>query len=70
MKKFGVKASKDDPRVVKMLSEVEKLEKKGYDIGNLNTEQFLLADKFFGKNKEFFKINTWKVSSEQRNGEG
>ena len=68
-KKFGFKVSKDDVRVGKMLKEVEVLEKKGYDIGDLNAEQFLLADKFFGKNKEFFKIDTWKVSSEQRNGE-
>ena len=68
-KKFGFKVKKDDPKVASMLKDVELLEKKGYDIGNLNAEQFLLVDKHFGKGKEFFKINTWKITSEQRNGE-
>jgi len=68
-KKFGVNVKKDDKRVLAMLKEVELMEKKGYDIGNLNAEQFLLVDKHFGKGKEFFKIETWKIMSEQRNGE-
>jgi len=68
-KKFGFKVKKDDPAVSEMLKRVELLEKEGYDIGNLNAEQFLLAYEFFGKNKEFFKMETWKVTSEQRNGE-
>jgi len=68
-RKFRVKVKKDDKRVAAMLKEVELMEKRGYDIGNLNAEQFLLVDKYFGKNKEFFKIDTWKITSEQRNGE-
>ena len=68
-KKFGFKVKKDEPGVSGMLKRVELLEKEGYDIGNLNAEQFLLAEEFFGKNKEYFKMETWKVTSEQRNGE-
>lgn len=68
-KKFGFDVKKDNPKVAEMLKEVEMLEKKGYDIGNLNAEQFLLVDKYFGKGKQFFKIDTWKITSEQRNGE-
>ena len=68
-KKFGFKVKKDNPKVALMLKEVELLEKKGYDIGDLNAEQFLLVDKHFGKGKEFFDIKTWKITSEQRNGE-
>lgn len=68
-KKFGYKLSKKDPKVGEMLKRVELLEKKGYDIGDLEAEQFLLMERFLGKGKESFKINTWKVSSEQRNGE-
>ncbi len=68
-KKFGVNVKKDNPKVAAMLKEVEVMEKKGYDIGNLNAEQFLLVDRFFGKGNEFFKIDTWKITSEQRNGE-
>ena len=68
-KKFGFDVKKDNSQVAKMLKAVELLEKKGYDIGNLNAEQFLLVDKFFGSGNGFFKINTWKIMSEQRNGE-
>jgi len=69
LKKFGINAKKDDPKVKAMLEKVELLEKKGYDIGDLKAEQFLLSNEFFGKKKEFFKIDTWKILSEKRNGE-
>ncbi len=69
LKKFNIKASKDDPRVKAMLEKLEVLEKKGYDIGDLKAEQFLLTNAFFGKKNEFFKIDTWKILSENRNGE-
>ena len=68
-KKFGYKIDKNNPQVMDMLKEIERLESKGYDLGNLPAEQLLLIEKFFGKNKEFFKIETWKVMSEQKNGE-
>jgi len=68
LKKFSVKVSKDDVRVKKMLDKVEELEKKGYDIGSLPAEQFLLKEEFFGKG-HIFSIKTWKIVSEQRNGE-
>jgi 2-isopropylmalate synthase len=68
-KKFGFEIKKDNPKVAEMLKEVELLEKKGYDIGDLNAEQFLLVDKYFGKGNQFFDIKTWKITSEQRNGE-
>ena len=69
LKKFGVKAKKNDPKVKAMLEKVEFLEKKGYDIGALNAEQFLLVKEFFGRKKEHFRIDTWKILSEKRNGE-
>jgi 2-isopropylmalate synthase len=68
-KKFGYKVNKDNLKVSEMLKEVELLEKKGYNIGDLNAEQFLLVDKYFGKGNQFFKIKTWKITSEQKNGE-
>ncbi|HZX45568.1 MAG TPA: citramalate synthase [Candidatus Nanoarchaeia archaeon] len=68
-KKHGFIVSKDDKRTEAMLKDVEVLEKRGYDIGNLKAEQFLLVNKHFGNNKGFFDIKTWKVMSEQRNGE-
>jgi len=69
VKKFGHSVDKNNPQVKKMLDKVEELEKKGYDVGSLKAEQYLLTEHFFGNKKEFFEIKTWKVMSEQRNGE-
>ena len=68
-KKFGISLDKKDPKALAMLKEVEVMEKKGYDIGSLEAEQYLLTKKYFGKYKDFFKISTWRIMSEQRNGE-
>ncbi|MBI4439819.1 citramalate synthase [Candidatus Woesearchaeota archaeon] len=68
-RKFGFDVDKKDPRAVEMLKEVELMEKRGYDIGSLDAEQYLLAQKYFGSKKEIFRISTWKVMSEQKNGE-
>ncbi len=63
-KEFGVKVSKDDPRVKDMLKELELMEKKGYDVGGLNAERFLLYEKYFGKNPILFRVKKWAVKSE------
>lgn len=68
LKKFNVKVSKDDPRVNEMLKKLEKLEQKGYDVGNLSAEQYLLKEEFFGRGN-VFNIDEWKILSEQKNGE-
>ena len=69
LKKFNVNASKDDPRVQKMLKKIEDMEKKGYEIGSLPAEHFLLKEEFFGNKGKVFEIETWKIVSEQKNGE-
>ncbi len=69
LKKFNIKVKKDDVKVEKMLKKVELLERKGYDIGSLPAEQFLLKEEFFGKRGGVFNIATWKIASEQKNGE-
>ncbi|MBW2984925.1 citramalate synthase [Candidatus Woesearchaeota archaeon] len=63
-KEFGVKVKKDDIRVRKMLKEVEQMEKKGYDIGGLKAERFLLHEKYFGKYPKLFRVKKWSVKSE------
>ncbi|MFC1768908.1 citramalate synthase [Nanoarchaeota archaeon] len=68
-KKFGFKLDKKDPRALAMLKDVEFMEKKGYDIGSLEAEQYLLTQKHLGKEKDFFSISTWKIMSEHRDGE-
>lgn len=68
-KSFGFEITKDDERTLEMLKEVESLEKMGYAIGDIKAEQFLLVQKFFGNKKDFFKIGSWKITSEQSQGE-
>ena len=69
LKKFKISVSKNNVNVKKMLNKLEELEKKGYGIGSLPAEQFLLKEEFFGKKGKVFSIRTWKIVSEQRNGE-
>ncbi|MBU0629157.1 MAG: citramalate synthase [Nanoarchaeota archaeon] len=69
LKKFNVKVSKDHPNVQKMLEKVEELERKGYDIGTLPAEQFLLKEEFFGKKGKIFEIKAWKILSEVKDEE-
>lgn len=68
-KSFGIKASKDDPRAKAMLEEVEKMEKKGYNIGDVRAEKALLVNKYFGSKKGTYEIDTWKIMSERRGEE-
>ncbi len=68
-KKFDVSIDKKDPRTFAMLKDVEEMEKKGYDLGSLKAEQYLLLQKHFGNTNRFFSLSTWKVTSEDRDGE-
>jgi 2-isopropylmalate synthase len=69
LKKFGIKTDKTDSRVEKMLKGVEELEKKGYNLGEIDAEKFLLKEEFFGNKGKLFWIISWKVTSEFNNGE-
>src|SRR3989338_2507098 len=55
LKKLNVKVSKDNPNVQKMLNKVEELERRGYGIGTLPAEQFLLKEEFFGIKGKIFE---------------
>jgi 2-isopropylmalate synthase len=63
-KEFGINVKKEDIRVKDMLKEVEQMEKKGYDIGGLKAERFLLHEKYFGKYPKLFRVKKWSVESE------
>ena len=45
------------------------MEKKGYNIGDLKAEKVILTEKYFGKGRSHFSIDTWRITSEERNGE-
>lgn len=69
LKKFGLAVTKDDPRVRSMLLEVEEMERKGYDMGTIFAEQFLLKEKYFGNKANIITVTDWKVLSGRKEGE-
>ena len=66
--KFGYKLDKNDEKTRKkisaLLEELSETEKKGYDLGNVEAEQFMLIEKHFGNLKEFFSVDKWRVVTE------
>jgi 2-isopropylmalate synthase len=68
-KSFGLEIDKNHPNIKEMLDDVETLEKKGYEIGSIEAERFLLIQRYFSDNYVPININHWKVMSENRKGE-
>jgi len=72
-KEFGIELDKKDPLTIEKINELfielKELEKKGYAIGAIKSEQFLLIDKYFGENKNPFKIVGWKIDSSMVDGD-
>jgi len=58
--KFGHRLDKNDPSVVSaskvMLEQVREMEMKGYRIGEIEAEQYLIIEKHFGRLREFFTV--------------
>jgi len=69
LQKKGIVTNKNDPRVDTMLKEIKSMEKRGYGIESLEAEKQLLIERHFGKNEPFFMVKSWRVSSEDRQGE-
>lgn len=71
-KQFGHALDKKDPKIKQKTSELFKelriLEEKGYRIGGLEAEQYLLIEKYFGNLKEFFSIKSSRAETEMING--
>ncbi|MEK6906755.1 MAG: alpha-isopropylmalate synthase regulatory domain-containing protein [Nanoarchaeota archaeon] len=55
-------------KIAELFIELREMEKKGYKIGAIKAEQFLLIEKYFGDLKEFFKIEEWSVNTNYING--
>jgi len=71
LKAFDIDAEKKDPRVKKMLEEIKLLEKKGYDIGDIEAEKYLLTQKYFPERKSAPNVDLqdWRIITERRDGE-
>lgn len=66
--KFGYFLDKKDPATLATISnlfvELRNLEQKGYRMGAMEAEQYLLIGKYFGNLKTFLEINSSKVETE------
>jgi len=70
---FGHNLDKKDYQIVekinRLFKELKEYENRGYKIGAMKAEQFLLIEKYFGNLKEFFKILEWEIKTSYNNGE-
>jgi hypothetical protein len=67
-RRLGFEIAPNDPRIQGVLKEVEELRKRGYHIGGLEAETFLLVDKHFGLSRRYFEISGWNVQTEKSGG--
>jgi 2-isopropylmalate synthase len=51
-------------KIKKLLEELKHYEKKGYNLGAIDAEQFLLMNKYFGDNKKYLEILEWSINSD------
>ena len=69
---FGYALDKKDPRVKKkaeeLFRELKDYETRGYRMGMLPAEQFLLVEKYFGNLETFIEVEQFKVNTEKKNG--
>lgn len=71
-KEFGYSLDKKDEltqeKINKLFEELNSMEKKGYRIGAVKAEQFLLIEKYFGKLKEILNVKKWEIKTSMNNG--
>ncbi len=69
---FGYVLDKKNPEVQKkiklLFEELKTMEQKGYRIGGVDAEQYLLIEKYFGNILNFFEIDSYKINSEWMGG--
>lgn len=65
--KFGYKLDKNNKetgeKIKEILEGLLELEKAGYDLGDIEAEQFFVIEKHFGDLREFFSIEDWNVKT-------
>ncbi|MBU3907254.1 MAG: citramalate synthase [Nanoarchaeota archaeon] len=69
---FGYRLDKKDPemqrKITELFLELKELESRGYRVGAIPAEQFLLVEKYFGNLENLFEIEKWKVETGRTNG--
>jgi 2-isopropylmalate synthase len=71
--KFGFNLDKKDPmtreKIKEVLENLNESEKKGYDIGNIEAEQYIIINLYFGKFKDYFKVEEWEITTNDKKSE-
>lgn len=66
-KDFGYELDKKNPetnnQIKKLFKELRETEIKGYKIGDIKAEQYLLIEKYFGSLKDIIKIKDWNIQT-------
>ncbi|MFI4995181.1 MAG: citramalate synthase [Hyphomicrobiales bacterium] len=66
LNRVGIRLSKDDPRLQRLLDEVKDKEAQGYAFEGADASFFLLAKRVLGEAREFFTVERFSVSVERR----
>ncbi len=64
---YSVDKTQDKEKIEKILIYLRELEREGYDLGNIEAEQSIIINSYFGNFKEFFKIKKWRVTTGEEN---
>jgi 2-isopropylmalate synthase len=68
-RQLGFELDKKNPdireKINRLFDELREYERAGYKLGSLPAEQYLLINKYFGKNNRLFEIKSWKSESER-----
>ena len=69
--KFGFTIDKRDEntkeKINQALDEIKKLEKQGYDIGDIEAEQYMILSRYFGEFKQLFEVKEWEINTGEKN---
>jgi len=66
LKRHGIKLEKDDPRLEKLLRTVKEREARGYSYDSAEASFVILARDVLGTLPEFFTVDSYRASVEQR----
>ncbi len=62
----GIEAQADDPRLVRLLGEVKRLEERGFAYDSAEASFVLLARAFLGQMPDYFTVERYRVTVERR----
>lgn len=66
LRRVGIEADKDDPRLVRLLEQVKANEAAGYAYEGADASFYLMARRALGEAPSFFEVERFKVSVERR----